>query len=151
MREETPTLRQPTATEISLFDRICFALVGLYLAVALFVLLFTRRLRLPFSIRQSLRAWFRKPLRGELSDFEPEMGHCYLAPAPPKMLSDRDGVSRLQVFENGVPLTPHAGHERIRDAGAGVFSHWGDWIYFSSSDNTDPRCNGRRYTFAEAS
>jgi hypothetical protein len=28
----------------------------------------------------------------------------------------------------------------------GRFSHWGDGLHFSASDNSDPRTNGRSYT-----
>lgn len=65
-----------------------------------------------------------------------------------------DMVSTLRLFENGVELgPPHARHEDIRTAGMGRFSHWmssqgfGDSIYFSASDNSDPRANGRAYTY----
>ncbi len=54
--------------------------------------------------------------------------------------------SRTELFENDTPLgPPHSLHDLIRDTGAGQFSHWGSDLYFSSSDNTDPRTNRRRY------
>lgn len=50
------------------------------------------------------------------------------------------------VLEDGVPLGPgNARHDDIRTRGGGRFSFWYDYVYFSSSDNTDPRTNGRRY------
>lgn len=60
-------------------------------------------------------------------------------------------ASRLRLFEDGVELGPaHAMHADIRTIGGGRFSHWGEgptvWLYMSSSDNTDPRFNGRLYT-----
>ncbi|WP_395803598.1 polysaccharide lyase family 1 protein [Daejeonella sp.] len=56
--------------------------------------------------------------------------------------------STLKLFENGKELGPaHTSHKDIRVYGKGRFSHWGNSLYFSSSDNTDPRKNGRRYTF----
>ncbi|SHG02519.1 pectate lyase family protein [Pedobacter caeni] len=58
-------------------------------------------------------------------------------------------VSTLQVFENGKALGPaHAMHADIRDKGKGLFSHWSGGLYFSASDNTDPRSNGRTYTYS---
>ena len=55
--------------------------------------------------------------------------------------------SVLELFEDGRALGPaHALHDRIRFVGAGAFSHWGDELFFSTSDNADPRSSGRRYT-----
>jgi catechol 2,3-dioxygenase-like lactoylglutathione lyase family enzyme len=58
-------------------------------------------------------------------------------------------ISQLRLYEDGVLLgSPHTAHATIRSVGQGAYSHWGDSIYFSSSDNTDPRTNGRSYTWA---
>jgi len=57
--------------------------------------------------------------------------------------------SSVRIFENGVEIGPaHSAYSHIRDLGAGRFTHWGTMVYFSSSDNTDPRTNGRLYTYA---
>ncbi len=57
-------------------------------------------------------------------------------------------VSTLRVFEDGKELgTAHAKHADISSIGKGKFSHWGNGLIFSASDNTDPRKNGRKYTF----
>jgi hypothetical protein len=57
------------------------------------------------------------------------------------------GVSRLVLLEDGTLLgPPHQMHDVIRNKGMGRFSHWGNGLYFSSSDNSDPRRNGRVYT-----
>lgn len=57
--------------------------------------------------------------------------------------------SSLVVLEDGVAMGPsHALHENIRQTGHGAYSHWGDTLYFSSSDNSDPNTNGRRYHVA---
>nr|WP_249208906.1 glycosyltransferase [Magnetospirillum sulfuroxidans] len=54
--------------------------------------------------------------------------------------------SAVSVLEDGRRLGPgHAGRDPVRAMGQGRFSHWGWWLYFSSSDGTDPRTNGRRY------
>jgi pectate lyase len=56
--------------------------------------------------------------------------------------------STLRVFENDVELGPaHTFHEDIRQIGRGSFSHWGTDIYFSTSDNTNPLTNGRKYAY----
>jgi hypothetical protein len=58
--------------------------------------------------------------------------------------------STLRLFENVRELGPaHAAHYQIRDVGRGLFSYWSDpggaVLRFSTSDNTDPRTNSRRY------
>ena len=56
-------------------------------------------------------------------------------------------ASRLILLEDARPLGPaHSSHNDIRLTGAGRFSHWGDWIYFSSSDGSDPRSGRHVYT-----
>ena len=55
-------------------------------------------------------------------------------------------VSTAALRENARQLGPaHSLHQDIRDFGSGRFSHWYEYIIFSSSDNTDPRDNGRKY------
>lgn len=57
--------------------------------------------------------------------------------------------SGLVLKEDGKPLGPaHSLHAIISSAGAGAYSHWGTTLYFSSSDNTDPRNNNKIYTFS---
>jgi pectate lyase len=57
--------------------------------------------------------------------------------------------STLKVFENGKELSAaHSKHDDIRKIGKGRFSHWLNALYFSASDNTDPRTNGRTYTYS---
>lgn len=49
--------------------------------------------------------------------------------------------------EQGVSLDfPHSSHSEISGTGLGRYSHWSGAIYFSTSDNSDPRTNGRTYT-----
>jgi hypothetical protein len=61
------------------------------------------------------------------------------------------GQSTLQLYENGKQLGPaHSLHDDICNAGGGR-SHWGNglgngYMIFSTSDNTDPRRNGRTYS-----
>lgn len=57
-------------------------------------------------------------------------------------------VSKLRIYENGVELGPaHSRHDDIATKGQGRFSHWGENLYFSASDNSNPLTNGRSYTF----
>jgi 2-polyprenyl-3-methyl-5-hydroxy-6-metoxy-1,4-benzoquinol methylase len=57
--------------------------------------------------------------------------------------------SPLFIFEDKKQLTlPHSIHADIVKFGGGRFSHWGREILFSSSDNSDPRSNGRLYELA---
>jgi len=54
--------------------------------------------------------------------------------------------SSLVVFEDDKPLGPaHAPHIDIREVGGGRYSHWHDFLYFSTTDGSDPRINGRHY------
>jgi hypothetical protein len=85
-----------------------------------------------------------------LDAIEPEQGAAYVAALPAGFPSG-DAVlepvpSALELLEDGVRLGPaHAQHADIRTMGAGRFSHWGRTLYFSTSDNSDPRHNGRDY------
>jgi glucan phosphoethanolaminetransferase (alkaline phosphatase superfamily) len=55
-------------------------------------------------------------------------------------------ASNLSAFEDGKLLgPPHEPHETIRNKGLGAFSHWHGMLVFSTSDNSDPRTNGRTY------
>jgi len=66
---------------------------------------------------------------------------------PARWTSDIEGHSRLVLLEHGQVLGPaHAPHEELRRLGGGRYSHWGRDLYFSTSDGSDPRSNGRDYT-----
>jgi 2-polyprenyl-3-methyl-5-hydroxy-6-metoxy-1,4-benzoquinol methylase len=55
-------------------------------------------------------------------------------------------VSPVFIFEDGQQLpTPHSMHADIDGLGKGRFAHWGEHIFFSTSDNSDPNTNGRSY------
>jgi hypothetical protein len=81
-----------------------------------------------------------------------ENGHCYIASMDFGEEGDKftGNPSMLQVFEDGMPLgPPRSLHAAIREEGAGRFSHWTrETLYFSASDNSDPRKNGRKYEVA---
>ena len=81
---------------------------------------------------------------------ETETGQCYIAALPGYLISDAGSRSSLHLFEDDRELGPaHAPHDEIRSTGAGRFAHWGPRLYFSTSDNTDPRTNGRNYRVQE--
>lgn len=59
---------------------------------------------------------------------------------------ERPQRSRFILYEDDKPLRPgHYAHDLIRKHGKGAYSHWGTTLYFSSSDNSDPRQNGKTY------
>jgi len=65
-------------------------------------------------------------------------------------LSETPNVSRLRLFEDGHELSPpHSLHVAIRQTGRGRFSHYITGLYFSTSDNSDPRTNGRKYVVVD--
>ena len=57
------------------------------------------------------------------------------------------GRSPVLLYENDYPLGPgHSRHMAIVEHGHGLYSHWKEiGMIFSTSDNTDPNTNGRRY------
>ena len=55
--------------------------------------------------------------------------------------------SQLVLRENGIILGPaHAIHDQIRNSGGGAFSHWNGNLFFSTTNNSDPRENGKIYS-----
>lgn len=101
-----------------------------------------------------------QPRSGELREIQPSVGHQYTARVP-VFPTDQLKESTLELFEDGVSLgAGHDGHHEIAGLGEGRYSHWGiaterrglkvqsfSVVYFSASDNSDPRTNGRRYTY----
>jgi lysophospholipase L1-like esterase len=78
-----------------------------------------------------------------------ETGFAYIGSLSLDIPSDmtKPLASMAEIYEDGNPLgPPHTMHDTIRRDGNGRFSHWGERIYFSTSDNSDPNFNGRRYT-----
>lgn len=95
----------------------------------------------------------RVPRTGTLrpDEVQSEQGYCYTARVGENTGGDDDEnprVSVLRLFEDDRELGPgHAPHATVRDEGKGRFSHWHYQLYFSTSDNSDPRSNGRSYTW----
>ena len=93
------------------------------------------------------------PLRGTVSPsrLSHDGDFCYTTPLG--NYYGGDGLkgmpdSTLRLVEDGKELGPaHVPHVDIRAKGNGRFSHWNTTIYFSASDNSDPRTNGRKYTW----
>ncbi|MGY2989950.1 MULTISPECIES: radical SAM protein [Bradyrhizobium] len=76
-----------------------------------------------------------------IDEMRSERGRCFVARIPP-------GVNhkRTALYENGQLLSAHCSqHDDIREFGGGAFAVSGQSLYFSSSDGSDPRRNGRQY------
>lgn len=71
----------------------------------------------------------------------------------PALQSDADSPveprkSRLMLYENGVPIGfTHQPHAHIVEHGRGRYSHWGEDLIFSATDNSDPNTNSRSYGY----
>ncbi|MBF0495594.1 MAG: methyltransferase domain-containing protein [Deltaproteobacteria bacterium] len=105
---------------------------------------------------EMLRCWGTKPASKDLrpphvqdvipvnriSRIQSYRGHCFQVAIPL-------GVVATEFFlcEDDRPLGPgdSAGMEII-DNGRGRYLIWGRFLYFSTSDNSDPTANGRQYT-----
>ena len=76
-------------------------------------------------------------------------GSCFVSALEAVEVFDDENnstASLVRLYEDGVQLGPsHASHDEIQRLGAGRYSHWKGRLYFSSSDGSDPRANGRRY------
>lgn len=87
-------------------------------------------------------------LSGAFQQFD---GNCWTVPVDEAGLpgaDDPDDPSRslLLLTEDGRELgPPHTSHQLIARDGGGAYSHWQGRLYFSTSDNSDPNRNGRRY------
>lgn len=86
----------------------------------------------------------------EVTSFRKEQGFCWIAALPETLLhgdtKGRAHESELMLFEDGKALGPAcAQHDLIRNVGRGAFCHWGPDLWFSTSDNSRPPANGRRY------
>jgi glycosyltransferase involved in cell wall biosynthesis len=144
--------RQREVWYSSKVDIIYYRSAGLFLPAVRDLTLAAHMPRLAIlSILKRFRMLLNKRIVGVLTDIKREQGYCYTAGIPEWIVSDAHGKpSSLRLFENGIPLAvPHSVHDNIRDLGEGRFSHWFDHVYFSTSDNSDPRTNGRTYSFSE--
>jgi MoaA/NifB/PqqE/SkfB family radical SAM enzyme len=79
--------------------------------------------------------------------FVHETGYCYLGQIPEEFTKATASLGQpIRLYEDGneLPL-PDARHDEIRQLGAGRYSIWHGWLYFSSSDNSNALNSGRRY------
>jgi SAM-dependent methyltransferase len=102
---------------------------------------------------QVLRAWLGLPI--PLPAVHRARGNAWCSWVPQlRYLCDNHldpYFSLVVIYEDGTPLAhPHAHHDEIVQLGQGKFVHWGDQLIFSTSDNSDPRENGRRYCYSRA-
>lgn len=83
-------------------------------------------------------------VRLDVGDSKREQGCCHLYKLPPLVGETWEGFS---LWEDGTPLgPPQALHDTIRREGAGAHCIWDEYLYFATSDNSDPNLNGRRYS-----
>jgi hypothetical protein len=97
-----------------------------------------------------------------VSAIGPPRGHAYVVPRLelqsgtqlPNWFYNIDGdsvasptASSLWLREDDRRMDrPHARQRELEEVGGGFYSHWNGALWFSTSDNNDPRRNGRRYT-----
>ncbi len=83
------------------------------------------------------------------SPFYLQDGSCWGVAVPDEGDSNEDALaSTMLLFEDGRLLAPsHASHADIAESGSGRYSHWGRYLYFSTTDGSDPNVNGRLYTY----
>ena len=115
------------------------------------------RIKLFLPAMIALWACLAGPVRAGEAVLEPpfdrDAGFCFIIPAP-EFAGQGDSASDptasgAALLEDGKPLAmAHAPHGDIRDKGEGRYSHWGGYLYFSTSDNSDPNTNGRVYSLA---
>jgi hypothetical protein len=104
----------------------------------------------PFDLNYGTRIDHPNRQITPLSDFRHDQGFSWVARVPDLKAyadgSDDPIRSPLVVLENERALGPaHASHAAIRAHGGGAYSHWHDRVFLSTSDDSDPNSNGRRY------
>jgi SAM-dependent methyltransferase len=96
-------------------------------------------------------ARIRQPMA---TPYAPTGGHAFIFNVPKLAACADSGEnhmrSRVMIYENDRPLAiAHCTHADVRGHGGGRFSHWGNELIFSTSDNSDPNTNGRKYSYCE--
>lgn len=125
--------------------RVVIAIVCAYLIVGGLFLTLARRLP-GFPILKLIVNGWDFNFKATADVISHDKGFCYTFAVSRHLLSDREGISALVMYENDAALGPgHSRHDDIRLQGQGKFSHWGSLVFFSASDNSDPRTNGRKY------
>lgn len=87
----------------------------------------------------------------DASIFKQDTGYCWQADLSYLPIGGDNSTypqrSTYVLCEDGKPLgAGHSPHDIIRKTGNGLFSHWSHNLFFSTSDNSDPRSNGRVYS-----
>ncbi len=80
---------------------------------------------------------------------DPRGSHCFIISVPGGRWDYQSAPARsdTRLLESGHELgPPHSFHADIRTKGGGRYSLWYGDFRFSTSDNSDPRSNGRHYT-----
>lgn len=100
------------------------------------------------GLNRSIPSGFRTR---RLACFGREQGNCWVVDIPTDWgesdSEDASTRSRLRLFEGDRELGPaHSPHSDIRKEGGGRFAHWNGILYFSTTDNSSPSTNGRRYS-----
>ncbi len=120
---------------------LCTAGIMILILPGVFVSLYVngKLLSIPIPVEQRITLQMRHVL--------PREGNLHILPLGIDWMSQADlGKSPAVVYENGIPLQwPNSLHQAIREKGNGRYSVWEGTLFFSSSDNTDPRVNGRVY------
>jgi len=107
----------------------------------------------PGIFRRAWRLWSGPGARGPTSLLASDGGFCFRTALPvPAWRRPRERGDHYLIFEDDTPLLgPAASHDDIRRLGQGRYSVWDDTVYLSSTDNSDPRWNGRTYRLLRAS
>jgi hypothetical protein len=105
----------------------------------------------PFTLVRGHRSECRQYEAVRLASFNRGEGQAWTVATPEFrfMADDPDHPARSEtvLLENENALGPaHSSHAYIASTGNGAYSHWGDYIWLSTSDGSDPNSNGNAYT-----
>lgn len=79
-----------------------------------------------------------------------DSGFCYIIDVVGilglELIGEKAGDLTCLLFENDLEVGPqNTSHDTIRATGGGAYSFYGGKLWFSASDNSDPRHNGKTY------
>lgn len=118
-----------------------------------------RRYTIVFDRDSLLESWQSRFTPIQIIDVESirrGKGHAWVVSLPPALAalpcdSQALNASRILLLEAGWPLPmPHSLRKDVIERGEGRFVHTGSVVHFSTTDNSDPRSNGRTYVLAVA-
>jgi hypothetical protein len=91
-------------------------------------------------------SWTRFWREAPIGMVQAEQGFAFVGQTGRQEIGSHVSPEPTGLLENGVQLgLRNALHSEIREVGRGRYSFWHDYVLFASSDNSDPRTNGRRY------